>query len=70
VHALSNVQKDDIVLEVPLSHIMTSEVAKASAIGQQLIASGVTLASTHSFLACCQDTRNICTCKYSGLSAG
>ena len=49
---MTRVSKDEIVLEVPLSHIMTSEVAKASAIGQQLLASGVELNSTHSYLAC------------------
>lgn len=52
VHAMTRVSKDEIVLEVPLSHIMTSEVAKASSIGQQLLASGVELNSTHSYLAC------------------
>jgi hypothetical protein len=54
VHSLARVAKDDIVLEVPLSHIMTSEVAKASVIGQSLLKSGVDLNSTHTYLACCQ----------------
>lgn len=52
VHSLTRVAKDDIVLEVPLSHIMTSEVAKASVIGQKILQSGVELNSTHSYLAC------------------
>lgn len=51
VHALSKIPKDDILLEVPLSHIMTSEVAKSSDIGKKIIDSGVDLNSTHSYLA-------------------
>jgi len=52
VHALTRINKDEVVLEVPLSHIMTSEVARASDIGQKITASGVDLNSTHTFLAC------------------
>jgi len=60
VHAMCDVSKDEVVLEVPLSHIMTSEVAKASDIGQQLLSSGVELSSSHTFLACylLQERRN------------
>ena len=55
VHALTNrIGKDEIIMEIPLSHIMTSEVAKASEIGQQIIRSGVELNSTHTYLASCQ----------------
>jgi tetratricopeptide (TPR) repeat protein len=60
VHSHGSIHKDDIVLEVPLSHIMTSEVAKASDIGQRILNSGVDLNSTHTYLSCylLQERRN------------
>ena len=51
VHALTKVPNNRIILEVPLSHIMTSDVAKASEVGQKIIKSGCELNSTHSYLA-------------------
>jgi len=51
VHALAKIPQDDIILYVPQKYIMTSEVAKASDIGRKIIASGVELRSTHSYLA-------------------
>ena len=51
VHAVTKVANNRIILEVPLSHIMTSDVAKASDIGQKIIKSGCELNSTHSYLA-------------------
>lgn len=60
VHSHQTIEKDEIVLEVPLSHIMTSEVAKASEIGQKILHSGVDLNSTHTYLSCylLQERRN------------
>ena len=55
VHAAARIPADEVVLEVPLSHIMTSEVAKASDIGAKLVAAeaaGMELRSKHTFLAC------------------
>jgi len=51
VHCLTRVPPGDVVLYVPLKAIMTSEVAKASIIGQNIIKSGVDLRSKHSYLA-------------------
>ena len=51
VHAVTKIPNNKIILEVPLSHIMTSDVAKASDIGQKIIKSGCELNSTHSYLA-------------------
>jgi len=51
VHALCRIPNDEIILYVPLKYIMTSEVAKASEIGKKIIASGIELRSTHSYLA-------------------
>jgi tetratricopeptide (TPR) repeat protein len=51
VHAVTKIPNNRIILEVPLSHIMTSDVAKASDIGQKIIKSGCELNSTHSYLA-------------------
>ena len=51
VHAVTKIPNNKIILEVPLSHIMTSDVAKASDIGQAIIKSGCELNSTHSYLA-------------------
>ena len=51
MHALSKVPNNRVILEVPLSHIMTSDVAKQSELGQKIIKSGCELNSTHSYLA-------------------
>ena len=51
VHSLTKIPNNRIILEVPLSHIMTSDVAKASEVGQKIIKSGCELNSTHSYLA-------------------
>jgi len=37
VHTLTKIPADEIVLYVPFKHIMTSDIAKASAIGQKII---------------------------------
>eukprot|EP01083_Nonionella_stella_P141743 437319_1 len=52
VHALTRIPEDEVILCVPLSHIMTSDVAKQSNIGQKIIKSNVELRSKHSYLAC------------------
>ena len=51
VHALARVPPDDIILYVPFSLIMTSQVAMESEIGKQIIAAKVELRSKHSYLA-------------------
>lgn len=51
VHSLTRIPNDEVILYVPLKYIMTSEVAKASDICKKIIASGVELRSTHSYLA-------------------
>jgi histone-lysine N-methyltransferase SETD3 len=51
VHCLTKVPEDDTILYVPFKYIMTSEVAKASAIGKSIISSNVDLRSKHSYLA-------------------
>lgn len=51
VHCLAKVPEDDTILYVPFKYIMTSEVAKASAIGKSIISSNVDLRSKHSYLA-------------------
>lgn len=51
VHSLVPIPKDEILLKVPLDCIMTTDVAKASTIGQAIQASGCKLMSTHSWLA-------------------
>lgn len=50
-HSLTKIPPDDVILYVPHSHVMTSEVAKASKIGKAIIASPVELRSKHSYLA-------------------
>jgi histone-lysine N-methyltransferase SETD3 len=52
VHARRRMERDQIILEIPLPLILTSDVAKASAIGQRIRASGCQLRSSHSWLAC------------------
>ena len=52
VHARSRLERDEIILSVPLPLIMTSDVAKASTIGQRIRSSGCQLRSSHSWLAC------------------
>jgi histone-lysine N-methyltransferase SETD3 len=54
VHCNAHIPEDEIILQVPLSHIMTSEVAKESAIGLQICtaeSAGLELRSKHSYLA-------------------
>lgn len=53
VHARAPLQKGQIVLEVPLRLILTEQVARVSAIGRQVEASGMTRLSSHSHLAAC-----------------
>lgn len=52
VHAKSRMEKDQIILEVPLPLIMTSDLAKTCAIGLRIRSSGCQLRSSHSWLAC------------------
>jgi histone-lysine N-methyltransferase SETD3 len=51
VHALGDIQADEVVLYVPLRMIMTSEVARASPIGVQITQANIELRSKHSYLA-------------------
>jgi histone-lysine N-methyltransferase SETD3 len=51
VHVLTKVAPGQIVLYVPDSRIMTSEVAKESDVGRKILAANVDLRSKHSFLA-------------------
>lgn len=51
VHARRRLENDEIILEVPLPLIMTSEVARASEIGLKIEQSGCQLRSSHSWLA-------------------
>jgi len=51
IFAKRTVERDEDVLYVPLCQLMTSEIARASKVGKQIIASGVQLRSRHSFLA-------------------
>jgi histone-lysine N-methyltransferase SETD3 len=53
VHARKRLEKDELILEVPLPIIMTTEVAKDSEIGQKIQRSGCQLYSDHSWLAAC-----------------
>jgi len=53
VHAKKRLEKDELILEVPLPLIMTTEVAKESDIGQKIQQSGCQLYSDHSWLAAC-----------------
>jgi len=52
VHAKNRMEKDQIILEVPLNLIMTSDKARESNIGQRIHSSGCQLRSSHSWLAC------------------
>ena len=45
------IHKDEDICYIPHDYIMTSDVAKASEIGKQLINSGIELRSKHSYLA-------------------
>jgi len=45
------IQADEDVLYVPFCQLMTSEIARASTVGRQIIESGVQLRSRHSMLA-------------------
>lgn len=51
VHARRRLQKDELILAVPLDMIITTEVAKESEIGQKIRRSGCQLFSDHSWLA-------------------
>ena len=51
IHAMSRVEKDEDIVFIPHDYIMTSDVAKASEIGQKIISSKVDLRSKHSYLA-------------------
>jgi len=53
VHARKRLEKDELILEVPLPLIMTTEVAKESEIGQKIQKAGCQLYSDHSWLAAC-----------------
>jgi histone-lysine N-methyltransferase SETD3 len=52
VHSKARLERDEIILQVPLPLIMTSDVAKESAIGRRIRSSGCQLRSSHSWLAC------------------
>jgi len=52
VHARKDIPKNTTILYVPHSHIMTTELAKASEIGRRIQESGCSLRSTHTWLAC------------------
>eukprot|EP00808_Paulinella_micropora_P031627 g5082.t1 len=51
VHARRRLEKDELILSVPLPLIITTEVAKESDIGQRIKNSGCQLYSDHSWLA-------------------
>jgi len=51
VHARKRLEKDELILEVPLPLIGTTEVARASEIGRRIDSSGCQLYSDHSWLA-------------------
>eukprot|EP00456_Euglypha_rotunda_P085887 TRINITY_DN86839_c0_g1_i2.p1 TRINITY_DN86839_c0_g1~~TRINITY_DN86839_c0_g1_i2.p1 ORF type:complete len:105 (+),score=14.82 TRINITY_DN86839_c0_g1_i2:95-409(+) len=51
VHARKRLESDEIILEVPLPFIITSEVAKDSEIGQKIRKANCRLRSDHSWLA-------------------
>jgi len=51
VHARRRLAENQIILSVPLPLIMTSDVAKASEIGQRIRSSGCQIRSSHSWLA-------------------
>jgi histone-lysine N-methyltransferase SETD3 len=51
VHALRDIPPNEIILFVPLTHIMTTDKAKASDIGKKIQKSGLGLLTSHSWLA-------------------
>eukprot|EP00484_Ammonia_sp_Unknown_P019832 CAMPEP_0197024916 /NCGR_PEP_ID=MMETSP1384-20130603/5378_1 /TAXON_ID=29189 /ORGANISM="Ammonia sp." /LENGTH=678 /DNA_ID=CAMNT_0042453383 /DNA_START=192 /DNA_END=2228 /DNA_ORIENTATION=+ len=51
IHAMERIEKDEDLCYIPHDYIMTSDVAKASVIGQKIICSKVDLRSKHSYLA-------------------
>jgi len=51
IHAMARCEKDEDICFIPHDYIMTSDVAKASEIGQAIIGSKVELRSKHSYLA-------------------
>lgn len=50
-HSLTKIPPDDVILFVPHKYVMTSDKAKASAIGKAILSSTVELRSKHSYLA-------------------
>jgi len=52
VHSRKRLDPDQLILKVPLPLILTSDVAKASEIGQKIRKSGCQIRSSHSWLAC------------------
>lgn len=52
VCALEHIYNNEIILQVPLQYIITSEIARNSTIGQLIIQSNISLNSSHTFLAC------------------
>jgi len=51
IHAMASIAKDEDICYIPHDYIMTSDVAKQSEIGRQIISSKVDLRSKHSYLA-------------------
>eukprot|EP00475_Leptophrys_vorax_P032893 TRINITY_DN5128_c0_g1_i1.p1 TRINITY_DN5128_c0_g1~~TRINITY_DN5128_c0_g1_i1.p1 ORF type:complete len:614 (-),score=186.52 TRINITY_DN5128_c0_g1_i1:64-1905(-) len=52
VHVSQNIPVEEVIMEIPLKFIITTEIAKESEIGKKIIGSGVNLSSQHSYLAC------------------
>ncbi|GAB5373439.1 hypothetical protein AAMO2058_001751800 [Amorphochlora amoebiformis] len=61
VHTLCHIPADDMVLYVPQKYIMTTEMAKESAIGKSIRRSRYEIRSAHSWLAVylCQEKHNL-----------
>lgn len=51
VHALTKIPPEEVILEVPLKMIMTSDLAKEAYFGKRIVESGYDPLSTHTFLA-------------------
>eukprot|EP00475_Leptophrys_vorax_P008212 TRINITY_DN1528_c0_g1_i4.p2 TRINITY_DN1528_c0_g1~~TRINITY_DN1528_c0_g1_i4.p2 ORF type:complete len:510 (+),score=157.82 TRINITY_DN1528_c0_g1_i4:2578-4107(+) len=51
VHALTKIPPDEVILEVPLDMIMTSDIAKEAHFGKLIVDSGMELLSSHTYLA-------------------
>jgi histone-lysine N-methyltransferase SETD3 len=52
VHVVQNIPPEEVIMEIPLKFIVTTELAKASDIGRKIEESRLTLSSQHSYLAC------------------